>query len=109
MIDWAIRIASVVVLGTLGLTLLVFACIMGTDSGTASAMATSATLLVGGVGVLFALILSAIYPRWIEKYVPRHALIAKVLVRIPSYIIGTLGLAMFLYMFWAESIAPLLS
>lgn len=106
-IDWGIRISSVLVVGTLGMTLLVFASIMGTDSGTSAAMASSAALLLGGAVVLFALILTAIHPDWIEQYIPGPVWLGKVLVRVPAYFLGTAGLALFLRLLWLESLAPL--
>ena len=86
-VDIAIRVVAVSILGCIAFPLLVFACIMGTDSGTEQARNLSTTVFFLGSAILVLLILLCILAPRIVNRLPGPKIIWSILFRIPSYAI----------------------
>jgi hypothetical protein len=106
-IDLALRITSIVVVLTLGLAMLLLVSIMATDMGTGNAIATAATLFVVGCGLLGGVVLLAVVPDRVARLIPGPPLVM-VLVRVPTYLCGTVGLFLLLRQIWQVAVPDFL-
>lgn len=106
-IDFAIRIAAAVVVATLGTAMLLLAVVMATDEGTTWALVGSVVIFVIGCCVLAVFVFLAVTPERAEKFIPGPPVLGKILVRIPTYPCGTVGLYLLLSQIWHVAIPDL--
>lgn len=107
-IDWIIRISAVIVILTLGLAMLLLVSIMATDSGTTQAMAAGLAIFVSGTAIFALIVFTALFPCWFAKRLPGPVNVGHVLVRIPGYVVGTVGMGLLIRQVWQVAIPDLL-
>jgi hypothetical protein len=95
-IDITVRLAAAI-LGCLAAPLLVFLCIMGTDSGTQEARDFSTRVFILGSLAIVGLILVSIFGPKVAERIPGPKAILRIFVRIPPY--GIVACAL-LWFFW---------
>ena len=82
---------------------------MGTDSGTPEAFAVSSAVFLAGTLLFVAIGFLAIRPDRVEKLIPGPSVVGKVLVRIPTYPVGTAGMFLLVRQIWQVGIPNLMS
>ena len=107
-LDLIIRVGAVIAVSTLGLAMLLLVSIMATDSGRPSDMATAAAIFVGGCCIIGLVIVTALVPEKVGRFIPGPSMVGKVLVRIPTYPFGTAGMFLVVRQIWQVAIPDLL-
>lgn len=102
-IDWIIRISAVIVILTFGLAMLLLVSVMATDSGTTQAMAAGLAIFVSGAAIFALIVFAALFPGWFAKRLPGPENVGKVLVRVPVYVVGTVGMGLLIRQAWQLS------
>ena len=91
--DLAIRGCAAVVVVMLGMPMLLLVSIMATDTGTSKAMVAGLCIFLGGSALFAGIAFLAVLPESLAKRIPGPRFLGKALARLPTYPVGTVGMA----------------
>ena len=95
-IDWLVRVQAMLVIILTAFPLLVFTCIMLTDTGTLESISLSIFIFLIGSAFLVSIFLCALKLNKLESGWADHALLVGLLFRVPVYLFGTIGFSLLL-------------
>jgi hypothetical protein len=99
-LDIAMRLASIAVLGLFVYPIFLIVTVLMTDSGTVEAYRISLLAFVIGNGVLIVLAILAVRPQFLERCISGPPQVGKFVARIPTYFIVIGWALLMLRMLW---------